>query len=90
MSLLNLWSLGHFFFWFSVACFVTQSVIIFIVLFLLSISWEAVELAIPNDFADESWENKGMDVVINVAGFLFGTFFRWLWLCFSRKDADYP
>ena len=87
MSLLNLWSLGNFFFWFSVACFVTQSVIIFIVLFLLSISWEAIEIALHDDFSYESWEKKGMDIVINIAGFLFGTFCRWLWLCFRRKDV---
>ena len=64
-----------------------QSVIIFIVLFLLSISWEAIEIALPDDFSYESWEKKGMDVVINIAGFLFGTFCRWLWLCFRRKDV---
>lgn len=90
MTLLNVWSIGHFFFWFTVACFVFQSVTIFIVLFFLSLSWEALELLLPHDFANESWENKGIDVVINIAGFLFGTFVRWLWKCFRHKEAKGP
>ena len=38
----------------------------------ISISWELLELFLPNDWARESWANKMTDLLFNLAGFYFG------------------
>ena len=39
---------------------------------IISLTWEFMELFIPNDWARESWANKLFDVFFNHAGFFFG------------------
>ena len=69
MTLLNLWSLGHFVQWAGVGRFLLSNWYVF---FALSIGWELLELYLPFEFAKETWENKISDIVVNIVGFWLG------------------
>ena len=69
MSLLNIWSLGHFIQWTFVGRFLFSNWYLFLA---LSIGWELLELVLPYDFAIETWENKSSDIVVNTVGFHLG------------------
>ena len=85
MGLLSLWAWGHLGFWFVTACFVFQNVFAFLV---LALFWEVFELAVPNTFTTEPWDNKGMDMVVNCVGFGIGLGVRKLGLHFwSQKHT---
>ena len=69
MSVLNLWSLGHFMQWSFLGRFVFSNWYIF---FILSVGWELIELILPYEFAVETLENKISDIVVNIFGFYLG------------------
>ena len=69
MSVLNLWSLGHFMQWSFLGRFVFSNWYIF---FILSVGWELIELILPYEFAAETLENKISDIVVNTFGFYLG------------------
>ena len=69
MTLLNLWSLGHFVQWAGVGRFLLTNWYVF---FALSVGWELLELYLPFEFAKETWENKISDIVVNSVGFWLG------------------
>ena len=69
MSVLNLWSLGHFIQWSFLGRFVFSNWYIFLI---LSVGWELIELILPYEFAVETLENKISDIVINTFGFYLG------------------
>lgn len=69
MSILNLWSLGHFIQWSFLGRFVFSNWYIF---FILSVGWELIELILPYEFAVETLENKVSDIVVNTFGFYLG------------------
>ena len=69
MTLLNLWSLGHFIQWAFIGRFVLTNWYIFLG---LSIGWEVLELYLPFEFAQETWDNKISDIVVNILGFWIG------------------
>jgi len=69
MTLLNLWSLGHFVQWAGIGRFLLLNWYVF---FALSVGWELVELYLPFEFAKETWENKISDIVVNILGFWLG------------------
>lgn len=69
MTLLNLWSLGHFVQWAGVGRFLLTNWYVF---FALSVGWELLELYLPFEFAKETWENKISDIVVNSIGFWLG------------------
>jgi len=69
MTLLNLWSLGHFVQWAGVGRFLLSNWYVF---FALSIGWELLELYLPFEFAKETWENKISDIIVNILGFWLG------------------
>ena len=69
MTLLNLWSLGHFLQWSFLGRFFLKNWYIFLV---LSIGWEVLELYLPYEFAKENWENKISDIFVNILGFWLG------------------
>tara|TARA_B110000444_G_scaffold134345_1_gene126171 strand:+ start:180 stop:407 length:228 start_codon:yes stop_codon:yes gene_type:complete len=69
MSILNMWSLGHFIQWSFLGRFVFSNWYIF---FILSVGWELIELKLPYEFAVETLENKVSDIVVNTLGFYFG------------------
>jgi hypothetical protein len=69
MSILNLWSLGHFIQWSFLGRFVFSNWYIF---FILSVGWELIELKLPYEFAVETLENKVSDIVVNTLGFYLG------------------
>ena len=69
MTILNLWSLGHFVQWSILGRFFLQNWYIF---FALSIGWELLELVLPYEFAKETWDNKLSAVVVNTVGFVLG------------------
>ena len=69
MTLLNLWSLGHFVQWAGVGRFLLSNWYVF---FALSVGWELLELYLPFEFAKETWENKISDIVVNSVGFWLG------------------
>jgi len=69
MTLLNLWSLGHFVQWAGVGRFLFSNWYVF---FALSVGWELLELYLPFEFAKETWENKISDIVVNIVGFWLG------------------
>ncbi|MFL2950313.1 MAG: hypothetical protein ACJZ56_00665, partial [Candidatus Thalassarchaeaceae archaeon] len=73
MTLLNLWSLGHFVQWAGVGRFLLSNWYVF---FALSIGWELLELYLPFEFAKETWENKISDIVVNIVGFWLGNRLR--------------
>ena len=66
MTLLNLWSLGHFVQWAGVGRFLLSNWYVF---FALSVGWELLELYLPFEFAKETWGNKISDIVVNIVGF---------------------
>ena len=72
MVLLNLWSVGHFCQWFAVGRWLKFSWSLFLI---LSIGWEVIELALPYEFANETWDNKISDIIVNCAGFYLGNLF---------------
>ena len=69
MSILNLWSLGHFIQWSFLGRFIFSNWYIF---FILSVGWELIELKLPYEFAVETLENKVSDIVVNTLGFYLG------------------
>jgi hypothetical protein len=69
MSILNLWSLGHFIQWSFLGRFVFSNWYIF---FILSVGWELIELKLPYEFTVETLENKVSDIVVNTLGFYLG------------------
>jgi len=73
MSILNLWSLGHFIQWSIIGRFFLKNWYLF---FFLSIGWELLELVLPYDFTKETWINKISDVFVNIAGFWIGNRIR--------------
>jgi hypothetical protein len=73
MSILNLWSLGHFVQWSIIGRFFLKNWYLF---FFLSIGWELLELILPYEFARETWVNKVSDVFVNIAGFWIGNRIR--------------
>ncbi|MGB0827264.1 MAG: hypothetical protein ACPGTT_05235 [Candidatus Poseidoniaceae archaeon] len=73
MVLLNLWSVGHFCQWFLVGRLLNLSWTLFLI---LSIGWELLELILPYEFANETWDNKISDIVVNCCGFYLGNLFK--------------
>tara|TARA_B110000116_G_C16740004_1_gene538025 strand:+ start:223 stop:447 length:225 start_codon:yes stop_codon:yes gene_type:complete len=73
MSIVNLWSLGHFIQWSFLGRFVFTNWYLFI---FLSVGWELLELVLPFEFAVESWENKISDIAVNTLGFYLGSSIR--------------
>ena len=71
--LLNIWSVGHFLQWAAVGRFLLNNWYVF---FALSVSWECLELFLPYEFAQETWDNKISDVVVNCLGFYLGVAIR--------------
>ena len=69
MTLLNLWSLGHFVQWAGVGRFLPSNWYVF---FALSVGWELLELYLPFEFAKETLENKISDIIVNIVGFWLG------------------
>jgi len=69
MSILNMWSLGHFIQWSFLGRFVLSNWYIF---FMLSVGWELIELILPYEFAAEPLENKISDIIVNTLGFYLG------------------
>ena len=69
MTLLNLWSLGHFVQWAGMGRFLLSNWYVF---FALSVGWELLELYLPYEFAKETWENKISDIIVNILGFWLG------------------
>lgn len=78
MSILNLYSLGHFVMWFGVSRYIFTNWYLF---FLLSVGWEILELYLPYEFAIEEVENKISDLIVNTIGF-------WLGLKFSKTGIE--
>ncbi|MEE2985716.1 MAG: hypothetical protein VX366_05820 [Candidatus Thermoplasmatota archaeon] len=81
MTLLNIWSLGHFIQWGFVGRYLFQNWWLFIA---LSIGWEILELYLPYEFAVETWDNKISDVIVNIIGFALGLRLRYN--VFNIKD----
>lgn len=73
MVLLNIWSVGHFLQWATVGRFLLDNWYIFLI---LSVGWECLELVLPYEFAQETWDNKISDVVVNCLGFYLGVSIR--------------
>ena len=73
MVLFNLWSVGHFLQWFAVGRWLKLSWSLFLI---LSIGWELLELALPYEFANETWDNKISDIIVNCSGFYLGNLFK--------------
>ena len=69
MNILNLWSVGHFLQWTFVGRFLLTNWHVF---FALSIGWELLELVLPFEFVNETWDNKISDLVVNTLGFYLG------------------
>lgn len=69
MVLLNLWSLGHFLQWTAVGRLLLTNWPVF---FILSLGWEVLELYLPFEFVNETWDNKFSDLVVNTIGFALG------------------
>lgn len=74
MVLLNMYSVSHFFIWFTAGRFFLTNWQIFL---LLSVGWELLELVLPYEFAVEDWGNKVMDLVVNTIGFFIGIRLRY-------------
>lgn len=73
MVLLNIWSVGHFLQWAFVGRFLLNNWYIFLI---LSVGWECLELGLPYEFAQETWDNKISDLVVNCLGFYLGVAIR--------------
>ena len=69
MNILNLWSVGHFVQWTFVGRFLLTNWYVF---FAFSIGWEILELYLPFEFVNETWDNKISDLVVNTIGFYLG------------------
>ena len=67
--ILNLWSVGHFVQWTFVGRFLLTNWYVF---FALSIGGEILELYLPFEFVNETWDNKISDLVVNTIGFYLG------------------
>ena len=67
--ILNLWSVGHFVQWTFAGRFLLTNWYVF---FALSIGWEILELYLPFEFVNETWDNKISDLVVNTIGFYLG------------------
>ena len=67
--LLNLWSLGHFVQWTFIGRYLLTNWWVFLA---LSVGWEVLELYLPFEFVEETWDNKLSDLVVNTVGFAFG------------------
>ena len=78
MSILNLYSVGHFLMWFGVAKYIFTNWYLF---FVLSIGWEILELYLPYEFAIEETANKISDLIVNTIGF-------WLGIRLSQKELE--
>ena len=65
----NLWTVGHFFMWLIIGRYFLKS---WLVVIILSITWEAFEYYIPYDIAKETWFNKFTDLIANSFGFYVG------------------
>jgi len=78
MSILNLYSAGHFLMWFTVSKYIFTNWYIFLV---LSIGWEILELYLPYEFAIEETANKISDLIVNTIGF-------WLGIRFRQKELE--
>ncbi|MDP6168550.1 MAG: hypothetical protein QF780_00950 [Candidatus Marinimicrobia bacterium] len=39
---------------------------------IISVLWEVIELFVAQDWARESWANKGFDIIFNFSGFFIG------------------
>ena len=73
MVLLNIWSVGHFLQWAAVGRFLLDNWYIFLI---LSVGWEGLELILRYEFAQETWDNKISDIVVNCLGFYLGVSIR--------------
>jgi hypothetical protein len=73
VTLINLYSLSHFFIWFIAGRYIKMSWLLFLI---LSIGWEGLELILPFEFAEEWIGNKLADVAVNVMGFYLGNRFK--------------
>jgi glycopeptide antibiotics resistance protein len=73
MVLLNIWSVGHFLQWALVGRLLLNNWYIFLA---LSVGWECLELVLPYEFAQETWDNKISDIVVNGLGFYLGVSIR--------------
>ena len=69
MTLLNLYSLAHFFIWFLAGHYMKMGWSLFLI---ISIGWEGLELILPYEFAQEWMGNKLADIAVNVLGFYLG------------------
>tara|TARA_Y200000002_G_C22428931_1_gene557122 strand:- start:75 stop:332 length:258 start_codon:yes stop_codon:yes gene_type:complete len=65
----NLWTVGHFFMWMFIGRFLFKS---WLVMIILSVTWEAFEYYIPYEIAKEPWLNKFTDLIANSLGFYVG------------------
>lgn len=74
MVLLNLWSLGHFVQWTFIGRFLLTNWWVFLA---LSVGWEVLELYLPFEFVEETWDNKLSDLVVNTVGFALGLGLRY-------------
>jgi len=78
MSILNLYSMGHFLQWALIGRYLFQNWYLFLI---LSLGWELLELMLPFEFAIETLGNKISDVIVNCLGFYLG-------VNFNKKDND--
>lgn len=69
MTLLNYYSLAHFFIWFLAGRYIKMGWLLFLI---LSIGWEGLEFILPFEFAKEWMGNKLADIVVNILGFYLG------------------
>jgi len=74
LTLINIWSLGHFVQWTFVGRFLFSNWWLFL---FLSIGWEVLELYLPYEFVRETWDNKASDLVVNTIGFVLGNRLRY-------------
>ena len=72
--LLNLWSLGHFVQWTFIGRYLLTNWWVFLA---LSVGWEVLELYLPFEFVEETWDNKISDLVVNTVGFALGMGLRY-------------
>ena len=72
--LLNLWSLGHFVQWTFIGRYLLTNWWVFLA---LSVGWEVLELYLPFEFVEETWDNKLSDLVVNTVGFAIGLGLRY-------------
>ncbi|HAV28420.1 MAG TPA: hypothetical protein DCW83_14525 [Saprospirales bacterium] len=79
MEVLNIYSLAHLLIWLFVGRLIFKSWRLF---FLLSLSWELLELVLPYGFAIESWINKVSDILVNTIGYYIGLLWK------SNKDRS--